>query len=1150
MDCFPSELRRDVKSGLSLASALLLPGDCPDFGAYSAEMISCAVHGCCCLPMAGTDLFVVCADCSRTDGPMTACLCLRCFQAQDHSGHRVILRQEVGICSCGNPHFLRRSAFCPRHRGEDPDPIVPPDIAPKFESILTVVANFCAESFPLPTAIEGLKWLSGFRRWGDGYRRLVIGALTPVFRDPLIRGIRASPHAAVFASAFFIPMVADRTLALWLAGVIVAIVDDFVTLLDSLGGRGARLESYFGFFHLAPQVFVRWEVARACLIESGAFAPLLRSAAAAARKMARLEPRLLFLHAVKCAVAVLEIVQGAMEAPEMARAIVYDLSEERAAFLTFFSDIQFLISERRIPDGDRAPYDTFCIARAAEFSASCRRCFAQIAYGMKLLAADGPCWAADLRPPRALSEPQRTQLLSFLNEVKESCLAWNAAHPGAGLCALTVDFSIMLELSDLFFYLLCSASEFFGIPIDSLLGALGVTTLLPFVARALTTFAAVTYTSTSAFSRNSAILLRVGRSLIGLSDPCFRYLRWFYQLKLCAAAEPDAGAFVVAVIDAFGCREWLESGGAAAPANVEPWLPACLLCRFFVQLLGDAGRPDRWDLRDILRRASANGLRVAPMAAGDVSVPAASGFDKPLFLEALHEVGNPAAINDERKYRLKSEFENIVSAFWLLHPVPTFLEQLGSRSGNLAGLPPLDPAPPRFVLAEAFLGFTARAAEVAARDGRSDLLRAIIALIQMTSEAARALGAAAPIEAFARACPALAGVPELARPLVQLMELIKCGAPSVAAALDPLIASLRAPARPRRDRSRVLAAMAARARAFEAAMEAELAAVDSGGLLCAACHDPIATEADIWGVVWTGESIRVCAHYLHQRCHSARGCPVCQSLTPLFTPILLAGHTAAQREAAGPTVAHLMRTDFAATVERMAQLLDLDGAVELPQPFAQLMRSVAVAAADRDPRDLAGQPMLLFLSLLPFAREADDFRRLTRAMWQSRPWPEKAAAVLWNCVASDVAVVDLAGLRAAPPDLWLRKAPERFSDLFLPEHGGEEVVRSGQPVCRCLRCGAVVVVVDPGRSGVSLVISHARACNLGLFLGLTGELAASVFRICRTSFTAGRTIRPLYVTPEGDDDMGLKIGIPLVLSRERHRLLMRDILSGLYITDA
>jgi hypothetical protein len=38
--------------------------------------------------------------------------------------------------------------------------------------------------------------------------------------------------------------------------------------------------------------------------------------------------------------------------------------------------------------------------------------------------------------------------------------------------------------------------------------------------------------------------------------------------------------------------------------------------------------------------------------------------------------------------------------------------------------------------------------------------------------------------------------------------------------------------------------------------------------------------------------------------------------------------------------------------------------------------------------------------------------------------------------------------------------------------------------------------------------------------------------------------------PEGDDDMGLRLGVPLVLSHERHQLLMREVLSGLYLANA
>jgi hypothetical protein len=94
-------------------------------------------------------------------------------------------------------------------------------------------------------------------------------------------------------------------------------------------------------------------------------------------------------------------------------------------------------------------------------------------------------------------------LLSFVNVLEEPCSEWQDSHDITELSALSADFSILFELSDLFFYILYTAASF---------SSLSITTLLPFIYLALMTFTAVTSTwkqhlrATAASWRQSDVL--------------------------------------------------------------------------------------------------------------------------------------------------------------------------------------------------------------------------------------------------------------------------------------------------------------------------------------------------------------------------------------------------------------------------------------------------------------------------------------------------------------------------------------------------------------------------------------------------------------------------------------------------------------------
>jgi hypothetical protein len=739
--------------------------------------------------------------------------------------------------------------------------------------------------------------------------------------------------------------------------------------------------------------------------------------------------------------------------------------------------------------------------------------------------------------------------------------------------ALSGEWSILLELTNFFFQVASSVVTYFRIPPEEFFANLEIESLIPFVKRTLVTVAATSYCWTGAFLRNSRDVMRAGRVLASKLDPLGRFSRWFYHFGLCLLIEPQPGKFVEMAIDAFGCRKWLVSNGEECEPNVDPWLPPTLLCRFFIQLMSDYTPPDRWDKRDILLKSVMHELKLTPMSTTDLKTNAFTSELSQIWLDSLHHVGDPFLVDGERKYKLKQEFENSVSPFWILYSIPEFLGQVSvdPKSPSLVTLPNLDlqngHLVDRFICSDQFVEFVSKSVSLAVsrQDYGPVLLHCLLALVNMTVQATQLVGTTDPIEVLVAASvfDNFARVLELHSPVLSLISQIRSQVPPVADVLQKTvdaIEAIRPPPKPRRrpDHQRILQRFAEERERFAQSSAEDIESVEetAAEYVCVACREAINVEKDIFGIVWSGKSIHLCPHIGHRECFQHNVCPLCQVSAGLFTPVLLPNFTEVQRRAVGRTVDFFIENDFAVVVEQMGQLLDFDESADLPPLFVLLMQAIMLGASAYDAERLGHDPLLLFASLLPLSRERCHFDWLVNALWKRTPCPMKSAAIIWNCMAlwnNSLESIDLAQFEAPEPGFYLWRLPERFVDLFLKDGGGDDLLRfkDAGAVCRCLKCGECLTVTDENGRSLHGIIEHAVRCKLGLFLGLTGRLATNVFRICRTARipSGGRTIRPLYVTDEGDEDMGLKLGAHLVISQERRRILQREILTGIYFTE-
>jgi hypothetical protein len=1080
----------------------------------------------------------------------------------------VTIRQGAGICECGDPEAVRRSSFCPEHRGGAP---TMRESAP-FTSVIRVVVDFAAEAFPARPALDCLRWLSGFAEWGDGFQRLLVDLLVPDALGAIARrAIGASPDARGCAKCFLVALICDVRLKQWAADFLLSLVPELSEMIKTaIPNRPDRIVPYEEFFELVYRVFVNRDVASAIAAGGDAIEAILAPAMRCLALLCGLKSRHDLLRFLDVVTRIIGIVSRIMEIPAVARDIVY--SAKRSALISFFADLSGLVTIRRIPDGPRVEYDTFETMRAYCIPPCVRRLASGMVYGMKLLAADD-CWERDLPVSVELSEAQRPRLFEFLADVRDACVSWDLAHDVGDMSSLSGEWSILLELTNFFFQVASSVVAYFRIPPVELFRSLEIQSLIPFVKRTLVTVAATSYCWTGAFVRNSRDVRRACRIIASKSDPLGRFSRWFYHFGLCLLIESQPGKFVEMAIDAFGCRKWLDSNGEDGEPNVDAWLPPTLLCRFFIQLMSDYTPPDRWDKRDVLLKSVMHELKLGPMSTADLKTNAFTSELSQIWLDALHHAGDPLLVDGERKYKLKQEFENSVSPFWILYSIPEFLGQVAidPKSPSLVTLPNLDVQNghlvDRFISSDQFVDFVARSVEIAVshQDYGPVLLHCLLALVNMTVQATQLVGTTDPIEVLVAASvfDNFAKVSELHSPVLSLMSQIRSQVPSVADVLQKnvdAIEAMRPPPKPRRrpDHQRILRHFAEERERFAQSSAEDIESVEeiAADYVCVACREAINVEHDIFGIVWSGKSIHLCPHFGHRECFQHGVCPLCQVSAGLFTPVLLPKFDEAQRQAVGRTVDFFIENEFAIVVEQMGQLLDFEESAELPPLFVQLMQAIMLGASDYDAERLAHDPLLLFASLLPLSKEQYHFDWLVNALWKTTPCPMKSAVILWNCMAlwsNSLESIDLAQFRAPEPSFYLWRLPERFVDLFLKDGGGDDLLRfkDGSAVCRCLKCGECLTVADENRRSVHGLIGHAVRCKLGLFLGLTGELATNVFRICRTAHTqsTGRTIRPMYVTEEGDEDVGLKLGVHLVISHERKRILQREILTGIYFTE-
>ena len=128
-----------------------------------------------------------CLDCQVKEN---SCICIPCFIAGNHAGHRAfVIAEGSGNCDCGDSCFWKKSGFCPNHTGPDENPDIS-GLPANLRTLFITIFSACLNNFGYLALhdVNGFgdmwNWFQVFIPIGDAVRRCVTIALKSVIERP------------------------------------------------------------------------------------------------------------------------------------------------------------------------------------------------------------------------------------------------------------------------------------------------------------------------------------------------------------------------------------------------------------------------------------------------------------------------------------------------------------------------------------------------------------------------------------------------------------------------------------------------------------------------------------------------------------------------------------------------------------------------------------------------------------------------------------------------------------------------------------------------------------------------------------------------------------------------------------------------------
>ena len=225
----------DMDAAMRECERKLTGANYPSFEAFLKRLKETLKCNVCQMSWGQKSLAGHCLDCQEKEN---SCICIPCFIAGNHAGHRAfVIAEGSGNCDCGDASFWKKSGFCPNHPGPDDNPDIS-GLPANLRTLFITIFSACLNNFGYLALndVNGFadmwNWFQVFIPIGDAVRRcvtialksvversdfaLILASMPPQNMDRLIQSFGGLVNDTVFAKSFGAAIVKSYPKWIWM----------------------------------------------------------------------------------------------------------------------------------------------------------------------------------------------------------------------------------------------------------------------------------------------------------------------------------------------------------------------------------------------------------------------------------------------------------------------------------------------------------------------------------------------------------------------------------------------------------------------------------------------------------------------------------------------------------------------------------------------------------------------------------------------------------------------------------------------------------------------------------------------------------------------------------------------------------------------